>query len=547
MLSGPATAGEASPCAAPAAASYAGAMITVSSDAAWARQDERGSGVALAALLWLALRLGPARMRLALPPLVLWFLLTSPDARAASGDYLRRVFGSPARWTDIARHFACFGGALLERVHLLAGRDAGFDIRIDGLEPLCRLLETGRGCVLLGSHHGSFEVLRTVARAAPVPVRPVMYRRNAGALTALLGRLAPGLRDSVIEIGEPGAMLRAKEAVERGEMVGLLADRSPHGERVVTVPFLGGKAAFPAGPFVLAATLGAPVVLFYGLRLGPGRYLVRFLPFADRLELRRASREADLRQWIARYASVLEEHCRSHPYNWFNFFPFWEPDRNEDADPPTGCDPAVGRGCGELPRLAAAAPIGPGRAASADGTAAQPLRLAAIELAELEAQMRRMAAVPERRALFREEKRLAALSQPLVSAGRLHYRRPSRLEKRTETPVAERFMVDGNRVELDTADEARRSFDLSQAPELAALVEAIRAPLAGDLFTLQRHFQARFAGTAARWQLDLAPVDPSVARFLRQVLLSGAGTDVLETVSVQANGDVFAMQIRPLA
>ena len=68
-----------------------------------------------------------------------------------------------------------------------------------------------------------------------------MYRQNAGALTALMDRLAPGLLADVIELGSPCAMLDAREAVERGEIVGMLADRggAPAGEgpavRAVTV------------------------------------------------------------------------------------------------------------------------------------------------------------------------------------------------------------------------------------------------------------------------------------------------------------------------
>jgi Outer membrane lipoprotein carrier protein LolA-like len=160
--------------------------------------------------------------------------------------------------------------------------------------------------------------------------------------------------------------------------------------------------------------------------------------------------------------------------------------------------------------------------------------------------MVRMAAVEERRALFREEKRLAALSEPLITTGRLHYRRPDWLEKRTEAPITERLLVDGDRVQLDTVAEGRRIFNLTQAPELRALVEAVRAPLAGDATTLRRSFQIRIDGTLAEWRLDLVPLDERVAHFLRQVRLAGSGSDVLETLSVQANGDELAMQIRPL-
>lgn len=49
---------------------------------------------------------------------------------------------------------------------------------------------------------------------------------------------------------------------------------------------------------------------------------------------------------------------------------------------------------------------------------------APLDLAEL---MARLAEVPERRASFREERRFAALNQPLESTGRLLYRRPGHL------------------------------------------------------------------------------------------------------------------------
>ncbi len=296
--------------------------------AGWAAQPERGGQRITRAALFAVLRGG----RLAGTPLVwgatAWYLLAAGAARAASRDYLRRVLGRPARLADVARHFHSFAGAVLDRALLLGGRDANFAIRTEGVDALLATLAQGRGCILLGAHLGSFEVLRTVARQAPVPVWALMYRHNAGAMTRLLDRLAPGLRDRVLEIGDAASMIRARECLERGEMVGILGDRAPPGDRLshrmVSVPFLGDPAAFPSGPFVLASLLGAPVVLFRAVRTGPCAYHVRFEPFADRIALRRGARDEDLHAAIARYAAALEAGCRAHPLQWFNFFRFWE-------------------------------------------------------------------------------------------------------------------------------------------------------------------------------------------------------------------------------
>ena len=292
---------------------------------AWAAQPERGSAALLRAALWCALRAGWPLGRLLLLPITAWFLATSGGARAASRTYLRAALGRPARLRDVARHFHTFACAVLDRVFLVSGRLRGFKIGTEGLEHVTAILAGGRGCILLGAHLGSFEVLRSVAQTCPVPVWALMFRRNRGALTALLDRLAPDLRDSVLEIGDTASMIRAHECVARGEIVGILADRSPVGHRQVLAPFLGSLAAFPSGPFILASTLAAPVVLFHAVRTGPRRYAVRFEPFAERVVLRRASRAADLGGYVARYAAALERACRAYPFNWFNFYPFWGP------------------------------------------------------------------------------------------------------------------------------------------------------------------------------------------------------------------------------
>ena len=69
-------------------------------------------------------------------------------------------------------------------------------------------------------------------------------------------------------------------------MVGILADRAPAGQKMVAVPFLGEPAPLPTGPLSLCAALGAPVVLFFGIRTGARRYEIHFEPFADRIVLR---------------------------------------------------------------------------------------------------------------------------------------------------------------------------------------------------------------------------------------------------------------------
>ena len=310
---------------------------------AWAAQAERGHARLVLWGMVLARRGGWRLGRAVALAATAWFLATSGAARAASRDYLRRALGRKPHLADVARHFDSFANAVLDRVFLLAGQAQGYDIRTEGLDEVRAVLARGEGCILLGSHLGSFEVLRHLSSQSPVPVWALMYRRNAGALTRLLDQLAPSFLDQVIEIGDTASMLRAHECVRRGEIVGILADRAPPGHRQMPATFLGGAAQFPVGPFILAATLAAPVVLFYGIRIGKRRYVIRFAPFAGRVVLRRASRAEDLRRYVQAYAAALEHQCRAHPFNWFNFFPFWERPHvpPDPAQPGSAASPAL--------------------------------------------------------------------------------------------------------------------------------------------------------------------------------------------------------------
>lgn len=301
----------------------------------WMRQGERGSAVLLRLALFLCLHLGWSFARLLLLPITGWFLLTSQPARAASRAYLCRALGRPATAWEVCRHFHQFSHAILDRVFLLADRAERFEIEITGIDHLRAMLAAERGCLLLGAHLGSFEVLRAIARQAPVPVKALMFRDNIGALTRTLERLEGSphgtLPSYIIEMGTPAAMLRAQECLARGEILGILADRLAGTRHVVEVEFLGARAGFPAGPVLLAAALGVPSLLFYAIRTGPRRYAVRFEPFAERIVLRRAQRLADAGPWVARYAARLETMCRAHPFDWFNFYPFWEPAADEQT------------------------------------------------------------------------------------------------------------------------------------------------------------------------------------------------------------------------
>jgi predicted LPLAT superfamily acyltransferase len=290
---------------------------------AWLEQRERGSVFAIRALVWFTLALGRTAGRLLLTPICLYFLVFAPRARAASRQYLEKVLGRRPRLADVLRHFYTFACVALDRVFLLKGRFHRFDVRIEGEHLLREALDAGRGCLLIGAHLGSFEALRTLGRENAVRVKLVMYQENARRIVAVSRAIDPELANSVIPLGSFDSMLRVAGSLERGEWIGVLADRNLDDEGQERVQFLGQAAAFPASPFRIAAMLRRPVILMIGLYRGGNRYELHFERLLQEPELDSRDREA-VRQWVQHYAARLEHYCRKAPYNWFNFYDFWD-------------------------------------------------------------------------------------------------------------------------------------------------------------------------------------------------------------------------------
>jgi predicted LPLAT superfamily acyltransferase len=290
----------------------------------WMRQQERSHLGVLRFMVWVSLTLGRPFGRLLLRFVALYFVLFSPRARRAGRDYLRRALDREPTWRDGYRHVFSFASTVHDRVYLLNDRFDLFDIAFVGDQALQDALQRQPGALLLGAHLGSFEVLRAMAHArARVPVAMMMYEHNARKINAILNAINPGAQQDVVGLGHPDSMLKARDKLDAGYLVGLLADRSLANDSTAECMFLGAPARFALGPWRMAAMLRRPVFFMAGLYLGGNRYELRFEQLADFSTVERSERDAAIAQAMQAYADRLGELCRRAPYNWFNFFDFW--------------------------------------------------------------------------------------------------------------------------------------------------------------------------------------------------------------------------------
>jgi predicted LPLAT superfamily acyltransferase len=294
------------------------------SAARWAAEPERGSAALLRAMVFLSLRLGRPVARVLLYLIAAYFFAFGPSARRSSREYLRRALGREPSARDRFRHIFTFAATILDRLYLANDRCDLFSVSIEGEELMRAALAQGSGTFLLGAHLGSFEIMGAAGRREPgLRVTMAMYAPDANRLGRLL-RAGSAHGPEIITLGRLEAMLRIRDCLDEGKFVGMLADRSIGEAPAEVVSFLGAPALFPSGPMRLAAALRRPAIFMTGLYRGGNCYHVVYRQLADFSAPSSESREAAVRAAIARYAALLEEYCRSDPYNWFNFYGFWD-------------------------------------------------------------------------------------------------------------------------------------------------------------------------------------------------------------------------------
>ena len=290
----------------------------------WTTAPERGSKFLMQVMTWLSLHLGRRVSRVVLYPIAAYFTLFSRTARAASRSYLQRALGRPPTWLDLYRHIFAFAATIHDRIYLINDRFELFDIAIHNEHVVLDALREQRGVLLLGAHMGSFEVIRAMGRQHPqLRVSLLMFEENARKINSMFAAINPAWQQDIIALGQVDSMLQVHERLAGGGVIGILADRTLGADACVNVPFFGTSAAFPLGPFRMAALLRCPVVFMAGLYEGNNRYSIHFAQLADFSDDAAGARSAAVQVAVTQYAAVLEDFCRQQPYNWFNFFDFW--------------------------------------------------------------------------------------------------------------------------------------------------------------------------------------------------------------------------------
>src|SRR5207245_7259947 len=222
----------------------------------WTALPERGTPALLRVIAWIAVHVGRWTARLILYPITSYFVITAHASRQTSYEYLKRVRGHSARWWDVFRPFHCFAATILDRLYLLRGEFERFGVTLHRKEILHREIESGKGSILLGSHLGSFEVLRALGvMQRSFPLKVLMDTAHNQNISRFFDALNPGIAGTVIPPDRPDTLIKVRESLDASYFIGMLGDRVFGADKTTRCHFLGASTNLPSGPMLLAAMM----------------------------------------------------------------------------------------------------------------------------------------------------------------------------------------------------------------------------------------------------------------------------------------------------
>lgn len=299
----------------------------------WAEMGENTFVFGIWLLFWIYRLFGRWPFRLCLYPVITVHWLLRSSLRGASLQYLQRIeattgaIGHVPGWRDSRRHVSLFAETMLDKLLAVSGRYPLEHVHVEGREMVDTAAATGRGGLIVTAHLGCLELCRAMAEhKGMLRLTILVHTRHAEQFNRILKRLNPEVDLKLLEVTEvsPATAILLSEKVTAGEYVVIAGDRVPVAiSKTVITDFLGIPAAFPVGPYVLASLLKCPLYFLGCIHEGAG-YRIHLERLAEEVILPRGRREAAMTGYVALYVAALTRLLQRSPYDWFNFFPFWE-------------------------------------------------------------------------------------------------------------------------------------------------------------------------------------------------------------------------------
>lgn len=296
--------------------------------AAWDGKS-RGTAFGYKILLFVLKNLGVVPVYIILYPVVLYYFFFSGTFRSTYW-YFKNIhqFSVFKSIVGVYRNYYSLAVALVDKVAVYSLEKHGLTILFDGEDHLKKITSGETGGLLLSAHSGSWEMAAHYLKKYNTKVNLVLLQGDYEGIKKIMESAMLKLKEETnvkrIPVSANGFehIFAVREALENKELVSINSDRFVNNQKTFSKKFAGRQALFPAGPFQLAAMFRVPLSMVFGFKTGIKKYqLYAIKPlYPEDGEDKKKFTDRALNYYIAQ----LEIMIKKYPYQWYNFYYFWE-------------------------------------------------------------------------------------------------------------------------------------------------------------------------------------------------------------------------------
>ncbi|GEM_PF-729770 len=261
-----------------------------------------------------------------LPIVAIYYMLFARDRAKSIYSYfrIRRNYSSVKSLYATYKNHLIFAKNFIDRFYVFAGKHKRFVIDDNQTEEFVKYLNSKEPLIILSAHIGNYEISSYIGGKTERGIKVIAFGNESLQLQKLRATNMAKNNISIISVNDDiSHIFEISEALNKGEAITLTADRILTGNKIESYPFLGGKALFPIGIYHIAQIYKAKILTMFVMREKKNfHYKLILKPLEIDSSIK--GRNEIAKEYGKAFVKTLEETLELYPYQWFNFYNFWE-------------------------------------------------------------------------------------------------------------------------------------------------------------------------------------------------------------------------------
>lgn len=218
-------------------------------------------------------------------------------------------------------NFYNMGCVVMDRFAAYGGRK--FHIKNENEDEFLKMTEGEEGFIQFSSHVGNYEMAGYMTSFSRKRLNALVYGGETETVMRNRKRIFEANNINMIIVDSSMSHIYSiNNALDRGEIVSIPADRIYGSQKSIKCHFMGGNAYLPMGPFAVAAQKNRTTFNVFVIKSGVTKYTI----YLSKHTFTDSDKDMSVRDKAAmlasEYAAELEDIVKRYPTQWYNYFDF---------------------------------------------------------------------------------------------------------------------------------------------------------------------------------------------------------------------------------